>query len=126
MINRRAAILLSLGIGAALELGIQIATGRREAWDSGLFWTVGLPVALLASFAVGAFTRGRNWIWTVVIAPAQVFTMMVRSVELGGLWPLTLMLSAVLSAPFLFAAFVGTRFRGFVHSDARGTTTTRR
>jgi len=37
--------------------------------------------------------------------------MMVRNGELGGLWPLTLILSAILSAPFVAAAFVGSRFR---------------
>ena len=121
MLNKRGAILLSLGIGAALELGIHFATARREAWDSGVFWTVGLPVAVLASLAIGIVTRGRDWMWTVLIAPAQVFTMMVRSAELGGLWPLTLVLSAVLSAPFLFAAFIGSRFRRFAPPGA-GTT----
>ena len=48
---------------------------------------------------------------TVVIAPSQVLTMMIRSGELSGLWPLTLVLSAILSAPFVVSAFVGSRFR---------------
>jgi hypothetical protein len=50
-------------------------------------------------------------LWTILIVPSQVTTMIVRSGELGGLWPLTAALSAVLSAPFVFAAFVGSRFR---------------
>jgi hypothetical protein len=40
-----------------------------------------------------------------------VMTMMMRSRELGPLWPLTLILSAILSAPFLIAGFIGSRFR---------------
>jgi hypothetical protein len=38
-------------------------------------------------------------------------TMIVRSGELGGLWPLAVVLSAFLSAPFVVAAFIGSRFR---------------
>ena len=125
MLTKRGAIILSVAIGAALELGIHLVTGRREAWDSGLFWTVGLPLAMAASFGLGALTRDSDWKWTVLVAPAQVFTMMVRSAEIGGLWPLTLVLSAVLSAPFLFAAFLGTRLRRSVPSRIRETTTRR-
>jgi hypothetical protein len=37
--------------------------------------------------------------------------MMVRSGELGGLWPLAFALSTILSAPFVVAAFLGSRLR---------------
>jgi hypothetical protein len=37
--------------------------------------------------------------------------MMVRGGEVGNLWPLTLAASAILSTPFVVAAFVGSRFR---------------
>jgi len=46
------------------------------------------------------------------IVPSQVMTMIVRSGDLGfGLWPLTVALSTFLSAPFVAAAFVGSRLR---------------
>ena len=111
MLTRTAVLALSILTGVALELGVQTLSGRREAWDAAQFWTVGLPVACLASAAIGWLARGRDWIWTLVVAPSQVLTMMVRNGHLGGLWPLTLILSAVLSAPFFLAAFVGSRFR---------------
>jgi hypothetical protein len=38
-------------------------------------------------------------------------TMMVRNGEVGGLWPLTVILSSILSLPFVIAAFIGSRFR---------------
>jgi hypothetical protein len=47
----------------------------------------------------------------LAIVPAQVTTMMVRSGELGSLWPLAVALSAVLSAPFVAAAFAASRWR---------------
>jgi len=106
------ATVLAAVTGITLELGVQALTGRREAWDSELFWTTGLPVALLASLAIGVFSTGRGWLGAAAVVPAQVVTMLVRSGELGGLLPLALVLSAILSAPFVLAAFVGSRLRG--------------
>ena len=103
--------LVAVATGVVLELGIAVLTGRREAWDSGLYWTLGLPLTGMASVAIGYFARGRDWLWTCLVAPSQVMTMMVRSGELGGLWPLAVVLSSILSAPFVIAAFIGSRFR---------------
>lgn len=112
MFGRRPVMLLSVATGVVLELGIHALTGRREAWDSAQFWTIGLPLAAAVAMVIGFFSRGTAWIWTVVIAPSQVLTMMLRNGELGGgLWPLTLILSAILSAPFVLTAFIGSRFR---------------
>ena len=111
MIGKRAVVTLSLLTGAGLELGIHALTGRREAWDASQYWTVGLPLATVAAVVIGYLGRERDWIWTCVIVPAQVTTMMTRNGELGGLWPLAAALSAILSAPFVLAAFIGSRFR---------------
>jgi hypothetical protein len=60
---------------------------------------------------IGCFALPGDWRWTAIVVPSQVTTMMVRSGELGSLWPLAVALSAVLSAPFVLAFFVGSRFR---------------
>ena len=111
MLDNRVTIPLAVVAGVGLELGIHALTGRREAWDSGAYWTIGLPAVLVVSFAIGLLARGRAWLSTWLIVPAQVLTMMARSGELGGLWPLAVALSACLSVPFVGAAFAGTRFR---------------
>ena len=111
MLDKRITIPLAVLVGVGLELGIHVLTGRREAWDSGAYWTIGLPVVLAVSFAIGLLARGRAWLSTWLIVPAQVFTMMARSGELGGLWPLAVALSGCLSVPFVGAAFIGTKFR---------------
>ena len=100
-----------IAIGVALELGVHALSGRREAWDSEQFWVVGLPLACLASLLVGHRSTRGDWRWTILVAPSQVATMMVRSGDIGNLWPLTLVLSAILSAPFVFAAFLGSKWR---------------
>ncbi len=112
MFQRRTVALLSVAAGAALELGIHALTGRSEAWDSAQYWTIGLPAVALAAMGIGFLSRGAAWAWTAAIVPSQVLTMMVRKGELGwNLWPLTLILSSILSAPFLLTAFIGSRFR---------------
>ena len=111
VLQRPAVIFFSVVTGFALELGVHLASGRREAWDSPIFWTVGLPAAALAALLIGLFAQRPEWRWTVLIAPSQVLTMMLRSGDIGGLWPLTLVLSSILSAPFVAAAFVGSRLR---------------
>ena len=61
--------------------------------------------------AIGFLSRSAAWVGTLAIVPGQVMTMMVRSGEMGSLWPLGLVLSSFLSAPFVLASFVGSRFR---------------
>lgn len=111
MLDKRTTIGLSILTGVVLELGIHAMSGRREAWDSAEFWTLGLPVACLLSAVIGALSRSTDWKWTLVVAPSQVMTMMVRGGEVGNLWPLTLAASTILSAPFFVASYVGSRLR---------------
>jgi hypothetical protein len=105
------AVVLSFVTGILLEFVVHAVTGRREAWDSPVFWTYGMPAALGASFAIGLFAKGRAWLGTLAVAPGQVAAMMVRSGEIGNLWPLALVLSAILSAPFVGASFLGWKAR---------------
>ena len=65
---------------------------------------MGLPVALVLSLVIGLLTRDRDWLWTALVVPSQVLTMTVRNGALGGLWPLTVFLSTILSFPFVLAA----------------------
>jgi hypothetical protein len=111
VLDKRLTVGLSILTGVGLELGIHALSGRREAWDSAQFWTLGLPVACLFSFAIGFLSRSTDWKWTLLVAPSQVMTMMVRGGEIGNLWPLTLAASTILSAPFFVASFVGSRLR---------------
>ena len=111
MLGRRTLLLSCVLTGIALELAVYAVSGRREAWDSAAYWAIGLPVVAMASIAFGFLSRDRDWLGTVVIVPSQVLTMLVRNGEIGGLWPLTAVLSSILSTPFVLAAFIGSRFR---------------
>jgi len=111
VLNRRSVIVLCVVAGAGLEVVIHALSGRREAWDSGLYWTLGLPIVAVLSLAMGWASQRSDWLWTFLIVPSQVTTMMVRSGEIGSLWPLAAALSSILSTPFVAAAFVGSRMR---------------
>lgn len=111
VLRRPAVIFVAAATGVLLEIGVFLVSGRREAWDSPVFWTAGLPIAALIALALGFVAAGSDWLWTAIIAPCQIMTMMARSGEIGSLWPVTLVLSFILSAPFVAVAFVGSRFR---------------
>lgn len=111
MLSTRTTILLSILMGVLLETVIHVVTGRSEAWDSGLYWTAGLPLAGVAAAVIGYLSRGRDWLWTLLIVPGQVMTMIMRSDGISGLLPLMVILSAILSLPFAIIAFIGSRFR---------------
>jgi hypothetical protein len=40
---------------------LQGHSGLREAWDTGAYWSVGLPLLVLLQAAVGASRRGPPW-----------------------------------------------------------------
>ena len=111
MLRRPSLVILCVLVGVGLELGVHALSGRREAWDSAEYWTIGMPLAIIASGSLGFLSGRRDWLFTSVIVPSQVMTMMVRSGEIGSLWPLAVALSSILSTPFVVAAFVGSRFR---------------
>jgi len=98
-------------MGVALEVGVVLATGRREAWDAAVYWSTGVPLALVGAAAIGYLSRGRAWLAPLAIVPAQVVAMMYRNGAMGNLWPITLALSSVLSLPFVGVAFAARRLR---------------
>ena len=119
MLTRNHVVVISALLGVALELGVDAMSGRREAWDSAEYWTVGLPVVALLTMALGYLSSERAFLWTFAVVPAQVLTMIVRSGDLGfNLWPLTVALSAILSAPFVIAASIGVALRRRTRPDA--------
>ena len=109
----RTAALLAVAVGVALEVSVSLATGRREAWDSALYWTIGLPIAVLIAGLIGFVSRGNGWLAATLIVPGQVLATAYRSGSIGSLtlWPLTLALACVLGLPFALVAYLGQRWR---------------
>jgi len=115
--GQAAGVLLAAGAGAAVEILVSLATGRREAWDSSAYWAVGYPALVLASALLGALWPVRAWRLGFVAAIAQMLTMLLRTGG-GSLLPLGLVLGAALGVPCALAANAGQRLRGRQRREA--------
>ena len=97
---------LSLACGAAVWAAILQASGKREAWDSGLYFRIGLPVCYAVSGIFGYVEPHRNWRWGVLPFVGQ-FVWMIASVGVGNLMPLGAIAMGVLALPGVLTAMVG-------------------
>ena len=92
--------------GAAIWIGISAATGRREAWDSGIYFSLGMPLACLLAFVLGIVEPARSWRWGVAPFAGQFLAMLLTQ-GVGNLLPLGVLVFAVLAIPAVIAARVG-------------------
>ena len=90
--------LLAAGCGAAIWIFIALASGRNEAWDSSLYFSVGIPAVCLVSMAFAFFGPKRSWRWGVLPMVGQ-FVWMLLSLGPGNLLPLGVIVFGVLSIP---------------------------
>jgi phosphatidylserine synthase len=84
--------------GFVICLAVTLASGRREAWDSAAYFSVGIPLMCAVIFVVGYRYPLRTWRWTLCMAAGQSL-----AIALGGgslsLWPLAIIAMTVLSIP---------------------------
>jgi hypothetical protein len=92
--------------GAAIWVLIALASGRKEAWDSGLYFFVGIPAVCLVSMAFAFFELNRTWRWGVLPLAGQ-FVRMVLLQGPGNLLPLGVIVFGVLPVPPIIAARLG-------------------
>lgn len=96
-------------VGTALWFVTSMLTGRREAWDASQYCTIAYPLAILTCALLGYRYPARPWRWVLVLFFAQFIAMCLRSGEVGNLWPLGMVLFAVLSLPGIAAAMATAR-----------------
>lgn len=102
--SKRVWLQVAAVVGGALvwELIVQ-ATGRREAWDTGIYFTVGIPAVCVLAMALAMIEPATARRWGMLPFVGQFAWMMVSQGD-GGLWPLGLAFFAVLSVPAIIAA----------------------
>jgi hypothetical protein len=98
--------LLAAAGGAAIWALVSLASGRAEAWDSPLYFSVGIPAGCLISMAFAFFEPERAWRWGVAPFVGQFLWMLVSKGP-GNLLPLGIVAFGVLSIPSIIAAWVG-------------------
>jgi hypothetical protein len=97
--------------GSALWLGTTFVSGRREAWDSSLYWTVAYPAAIFVAALLGYLASRRAWRWGLTVMLVQAVTMAFAASSFG-LLPLGLIMFGILAVPPVGAAMIASRFGG--------------
>ena len=93
-------------LAGALVWGVVSAvSGRKEAWDSSWYFSVGYPAICLMALAMGFFVPKWSWRWGVTPFVGQ-FVWMLISQGVGNLLPLGIIAFAVISLPAVMAAKV--------------------
>ncbi len=95
--------------GALMWVLVSIASGRKEAWDSSLYFVAGMPAVCILSLVLGYLAPSRPWRWGVEPYIGQ-FAWMLLSQGPGNLLPLGVIMFGVLSLPSVLAAWVGAVF----------------
>lgn len=99
---------ISAASGLAICLAITLVTGRKEAWDSSLYFVAGIPAMCAVAFAVGYAFPVRPWRWAAAMALGQSIAMALSGNSLS-LWPLAIIAMTILSVPQFIASLVAGR-----------------
>lgn len=106
--NNMLPYVISLIAGLTICLSITLISGRKEAWDAPIYFTIGIPLMCLVIFAISYKFPQRAWRWALCMAIGQSVAMV-----LGGgsasLWPLAIIAMTVVSLPQFITALVASR-----------------
>jgi hypothetical protein len=95
--------------GALMWILVSFASGRKEAWDSSLYFVAGMQAVCVLSLVLGYLAPKRPWRWGVEPCMGQ-FASMLLSQGPGSLLPLGVILFGVFSIPSVLAAQLGAIF----------------
>jgi peptidoglycan/LPS O-acetylase OafA/YrhL len=96
--------------GALLWLLTMVLSGRTEAWDSTLYWSVAYPLAIALAGVLGYRAPERPWRWGLSVMLVQALVLALTASGFG-LLPLGLVMFAILALPPIGAATLGARIR---------------
>ena len=104
----RRAYAFAIGGGVLLWLAAMAVGGRREAWDSGVYWMAAYPLSIVLAGWLGYEFPRNAWRWGLAIMLAQAVTLAVTALDFSML-PRGLIVFAVLSLPLMAAAVLVAR-----------------
>ena len=108
--------LISSLVGAVTWLGIGAWSGRSEAWDSNLFWSIGTIVMMFSVIFIAYIWPERSWRWGFTIIGAQAIIGLIQAFPHINLWPLSLVLFFILSLPLVILATVVSAIKRHVNN----------
>lgn len=106
MNNNHWLYLASVLSGAVIWIAISLATNQMEAWDSDLYYSVGLPASCLLSFMFGLYRPRVSWKWGVLLFVGQFLALLVIRGP-GNLLPLGVIAFGIFSLPAILTARIG-------------------
>jgi hypothetical protein len=95
--------------GATLWILTAVISGRREAWDASLYWTLAYPAGIAISGILGYLAWERPWRWGLTLMLVQALTLAVTAASFG-LLPLGLVMFGLLALPPIGVAGIAARF----------------
>ncbi|HEY7672295.1 MAG TPA: hypothetical protein VIC71_08760 [Gammaproteobacteria bacterium] len=102
---------VAAGGGALLWLATMAVSGRNEAWDSPLYWSIAYPLCLLLAGVIAYIEPVRSWRFALAVMLVQPVVMILTSGSSFSLLPLGLMMFAILALPAMLIARIGAWFR---------------
>lgn len=115
----RTAFLVAAVAGAVGWFAISATSGRREAWDSELYFGLFLPAIAILVTWLGFLSPRGAWRWAFVPFGAQAVVALVQN-PTASLLPGGLIVFAVLGAVCLVPAIVGAWFRRWYDRQGAG------
>ena len=106
---KRWPLLAATLLGLALWSLASLLTTRREPWDGSLYWVLVYPASLVACAALAYRAPQQPVLMSLVLFESQFLAQGVRAGDPGNLWPLGMVLFAVIAVPGIIAATVAAR-----------------
>jgi hypothetical protein len=96
--------------GAVLWVGTMAVSGRNEAWDSPLYWSVAYPLCVLFSGVFGYVEPVRPWRFALTLMLVQP-VVMVLTAGGGSMLPLGVIMFGILALPAIIVARISAWLR---------------
>ncbi len=96
--------------GALLWLLAAAVSGRREAWDSSLYWMIAYPLSIALAGGLGYRVPHKPWRWGLAVMLAQAAVLVATGGDFG-LLPLGLIVFSILALPAIGVAVFMSRIR---------------
>lgn len=102
-------VVIAAVIGILVWVVVSAAASKSEAWDSPLYFVVGIPLLCVVAGVLALIEPNHPWKWAVVPLAAQAAWMFMTQ-GVGNLAPLGAVFFGVLAIPLFIAARIGAFF----------------
>ena len=100
--------IISALAGFAICLAVSLITGKKEAWDSSYYFSIGLPFMCVLIFAISYRWPEKTWRWAFSMAMGQSLAMALAGNSLS-LWPLSIIAMTICSVPQFITGLVASK-----------------